>query len=308
MTVAIGSLLATGYHVLRGLAIALAGVWLVALALLWIFQRQVLYMAPKEPAGPPPAGYRAVRIKTEDGLRLTAWHRAADAGQPTLVLFAAQGASLPAMADWSQSLAEAGMGLLLASYRGFDGNPGSPSEEGLYRDGRAALAWLSDHGEACPVLAGLSLGTGVAAEMAVEAARRADARPGALGPRALILLSPYESIPAVAAPRYPMFPVRLLARDRFDTLGKIAGSRLPLLVIHGELDEIVPYAQGLAVFAAASAPKQLFTLAGTGHDFPAVAALPAIRTFLATACAGAAGNTSPGDMSPGDISPAPDMR
>src|SRR5579871_6246760 len=176
------------------IVVVVAASWLCFVAVLWLFQRNLLYMAPRTPPGLPPTGYAAAVLATEDGLKLTAWYRAAAAGQPTIVFYSAQGASLAASADWTVGFAEAGMGLLLVSFRGFDGNPGSPTEQGLYRDGRAALAWLADHGVQAPILMGLSLGTGTAAQMASEAAARPAEFPAPSHPRALVLLAPYRSI------------------------------------------------------------------------------------------------------------------
>ena len=288
MTLDWSSLLSLAWRLARGAIIGLAMGWLCAFVLLWIFQRNLIYMAPRTPPGPPPAGYAAVKIETADGLGLTAWYRQAAPGRPTIVLFSAQGASLAWSAEWSQGFAEAGMGLLLVSFRGFDGNPGSPSEQGLYGDGRAALAWLAAHGVPRPVLVGLSLGTGVAAEMAAEAAARPLAWPSTVKPRALVLLSPYESIPEMAAMRYPIFPVRSLVKDRFDTEAKMGALHLPVLVMHGELDELIPFAQGKAVYDAASPPKQFVALPDTGHNYPSQATLPQLERFLAGLPAGLA--------------------
>jgi uncharacterized protein len=262
--------------------IAAAIAWLCIVAALWLLQRNLLYMAPRNPPGPPPPGYSAVSLTTEDGLSLLAWYRPATPGQPTIVFYSAQGANLPFSWEWTQALASAGMGLLLVSFRGFDGNPGSPTEEGLYRDARAALAWLTAKGIDRPVLMGLSLGTGTAAQMALEAATRPATFPAASHPRALVLLAPYRSITDVAAARYPFAPVRLLLKDRFDTESIIGNVRMPILIAHGDADELIPYAHGQAVFAAAGEPKQLLTLHGAGHNFPADLILPYLERFLAS--------------------------
>jgi fermentation-respiration switch protein FrsA (DUF1100 family) len=274
-------LLSMALRIGRGTLLGLAIGWLCALALLWIFQRNFLYMAPRMPPGAPPAGYVTAALATSDGLQLTAWYRPAAAKRPTIVFFSAQGASLPASADWAEGFAQAGLGLMLVSFRGFDGNPGSPSEEGLYRDGRAALAWLAAHGVQSPVIVGLSLGTGVAAEMAVEAATPPADWPAACKPRGLILLSPYESIPDIAALRYPFFPTRPLVRDRFDTQAKIGALRMPVLVVHGALDDLIPLAQGLAVYSRAPQPKTFVALAEAGHNYPSAAILQPVEHFLA---------------------------
>jgi fermentation-respiration switch protein FrsA (DUF1100 family) len=131
-----------------------------------------------------------------------------------------------------------------------------------------------------PVLAGLSLGSGVAAEMAYEAAT-STGWPHGVTPGALLLFSPYRSIPEVAAARYPIFPVRLLARDRFDTASKLAALRVPMFVAHGEDDQVVPFAQGLAVYNSAPEPKRFVAMKGIGHDYSSAEVLGAIEVFLA---------------------------
>jgi uncharacterized protein len=262
--------------------IAVAIAWLCVVALLWLFQRNLLYAAPRSPPGPPPIGYSTVTLTTEDGLKLSAWYIPAASGHPTIVFYSAQGGSLTFSAEWTQGFASAGMGLLLVSYRGFDGNPGSPSEEGLYRDGRAALAWLAAQDIDHPVLMGLSLGTGTAAQMALEAATRPAEFPAQSHPLALVLLAPYRSVTEVAAARYPFAPVRLLLKDRFDTESIIGRIRMPLLIAHGDADELIPYAHGQAVFARAPEPKQFITLQGAGHNFPCDLILPQLERFLAS--------------------------
>jgi fermentation-respiration switch protein FrsA (DUF1100 family) len=276
------ALAALAWRLGRIAIVVLALSWLFVLGLLWAFQRNMLYMAPRALPGPAPAGYAAVGLETADGLMLTAWYRPAAQGQPTFVFFSGQGASLLWSAEWSEGFAQAGIGLLLVSFRGFDGNPGSPDEQGLYRDGRAALAWLAAHGIRQPVLVGLSLGSGVAAQMAVEAASPPPDWPLGLAPIGLILLSPYESIPDMAAMRYPIFPVRSLVRDRFDTLAKADSIRLPVLLMHGEQDELIPFAQGRAVYDRITAPKWFVGLAGIGHNYPSQIILPQVESFLAS--------------------------
>ena len=152
---------------------------------------------------------------------------------------------------------DAGYGVLMVGYRGF-GNSGSPSEQGLYDDGRAALQALRDRGvrDAGMVLYGESLGTGVATRMAVETPDAA----------ALILESPFTSVPAVGADRYPLVPVNWLIHDRFDSLARIADIHLPLLLLHGEDDTVVPVKFGRQLFAAANEPKQAVFVPHAGHN------------------------------------------
>src|SRR5579863_2508287 len=93
------------------LLLILALAWLAALALLWTFQRNLLFLAPRESPGPPPAGYRQVQIETSDGLALNAWYRPTSAGRSTILFFSGNAASLPASAEWCQALADAGFGI-----------------------------------------------------------------------------------------------------------------------------------------------------------------------------------------------------
>ena len=144
----------------------------------------------------------------------------------------------------------------MVGYRGF-GNPGAPSEQGLYNDARAALGELHKRGvpDKAIVLYGESMGTGVATQMATE-----------INAAALILESPYTSVPDVGADRYPVVPVRWILRDRYDSLSKISSVHMPLLLLHGEQDQVVPVRFGKQLFAAANDPKQAEFVPDAGHN------------------------------------------
>jgi len=120
----------------------------------------------------------------------------------------------------TELLAAKGYGLLLAGYRGYDGNPGSSTKRGLYVDALGAMVWLSGHGVPVSdtVLVGNSLGSGPATEMAATFAVAG-----------LVLISGFTSLPDVGASAYPFIPVRLLMRDRFDNIGRVAA---PILLLH----------------------------------------------------------------------------
>jgi fermentation-respiration switch protein FrsA (DUF1100 family) len=152
---------------------------------------------------------------------------------------------------------DAQMGVLLLAYRGYSGNAGSPSEQGLYADARAALDWLEASGVETKsiVLYGISLGSGVATMMAAE-------RDFA----ALVLESPYTSTVDVAAWRFPVVPVSWLMEDRFESLARIGSITEPLLVMHGDRDVVIPQRFGRQLFAAANQPKQGFWPHGLGHN------------------------------------------
>jgi fermentation-respiration switch protein FrsA (DUF1100 family) len=198
-----------------------------------------------------------VKIATADGLDLLAWyHSPPNRTAPLIVLFHGNGGTIEIRAAKARTYISAGFGVLLPEYRGYGGNPGSPSEAGLYADGRAALAFASAQGIAPDhwVLLGESLGTGVAVQMATE--QRV---------AALVLEAPYSSIADVAQSHFPLLPVWWLIRDRFDSAEKIARVAVPLFVIHGERDGTIPVRFGRALFAAASEPKEAMWLPDAGH-------------------------------------------
>ena len=236
------------------IAAALTLAYLALLAGLWWAQASLIYPAPQDRHAPAP-GFAAVTLTSEDGLALEAHWRAPDPGRPAVVYFHGNGGSLAGATRETALLAERGYGVLLVEYRGYGGNPGSPSEDGFYRDGRAAMAFLRAKGiaPARTVIIGHSLGTGTASQMAKEFA-----------PAALILLAPFTSLPDAAAEAMPFVPARWLVRGQFDNLAKVPGLALPVLILHGNADRVVPFALGARL--AKVAPRATFrALAGAGH-------------------------------------------
>lgn len=259
------------------LVITVLVAYVVALALLFVLQRPLLFPAGKEPPSLERAGLvgimEPVKILTADGLDLLAWyHSPPNRSAPLIVLFHGNGGTIEIRAAKAKTYISAGFGVLLPEYRGYGGNPGSPSEAGLYADGRAALAFIAAQGIAPDrvILLGESLGTGVAVQMALE--QRV---------AALVLEAPYSSVSDVAQRDFPLFPVWWLVRDRFDSIEKIAHVGAPLFVIHGECDRTIPVRFGPAVFAAASEPKEAKWFSGAGHnDIARFGADAAVLDFL----------------------------
>jgi hypothetical protein len=231
---------------------------------LYAFQRQLMYYPSTAQPDRVLAGLaemREVSLRTEDGLDLSAWYREAEPGKPTVVLFHGNAGHIGHRGGKARLFIDVGLGMLLVEYRGYGGNPGSPTEQGLYRDGRAALSFLTARG--IPgrhiVLYGESLGTGVAVRVAGERAPR-DPVGG------LILEAPFTSIADVAAHQYPFVPARYLVKDRFDADRWIAEVAAPLLILHGLEDRIVPVRFGKRLFEAAREPKEARWIAGAGHN------------------------------------------
>ena len=234
------------------LAAVLLVIWLALVGCMYAAQRSLMYFPFGDlPAPPPP--FAEVRLRTADGLDLTAWEAPPAPGRPIIVYFHGNGGNIAGRVFKLRPFLEAGYGVLLVSWRGYGGNPGSPSEEGLLADGRAALHHVG--GRTPVVLFGESLGGGVAVRLAAE-------RP----PMAMILEAPFASAVSVGAERYWWLPVRLLMKDRFESIRWIGGVTAPLLVVHGERDGVVPVRHGRRLLAAANEPKRGVFLPKAGHN------------------------------------------
>ena len=196
---------------------------------------------------------------------------------PTILYFHGNAGNIGSRIDKIFPFSKAGYGILLAGYRGYGGNAGSPSEQGLLMDGRAALAFLAAQGATSEniVLYGESLGTGVAVPMAVEAASSGAAV------RALVLEAPFTSVVEVASSFYPIFPVRWLLKDRFDSAAIIARIGTPVFVYHGVKDTTIPIRFGRKLYDLAVDPKESLWVKGAGHnDLFAYEADLAVLEFL----------------------------
>lgn len=230
---------------------AAAAVVLYAVLLVGVYalQRTLFYRTAavyQTPAQVHLAGTTEVPLVTADGVHTIAWHSPAPAGAPTLVFFHGNGGSI-SLRHWRIRRGQKmGYGVFLVEYRGFGDREGSPSEDGLYADARAALDWLEAHGvpSSSMILDGESLGSGIAVKMATE--RKV---------AGVILEAPYTSTVDVAELSYWMFPVRWLMWDRFDSLSRIKDIHAPLLVMHGAADATIPQSQGRSLLAAAEEPK-----------------------------------------------------
>lgn len=236
-----------------------------ATALLYTQQRRLIFPAPSQYPQAPPLGFRLVHTQTADGLRLIAFHRAAQPDQRTILFFHGNGDNLLGAIQATRGLAANGNGLLLAEYRGYGGNLGSPGEAGLYRDGDAAMRWLAAEGVAARdvVVVGNSIGSGPATEMAL----RHDVA-------ALVLVSGLSSLPDVVAEAMPFVP-RALVRDRFDNAAKLARVRAPVFLMHGDADTLVRPAN-LERLRAARPDATVALVAGAGHELAYTAAAQAI--------------------------------
>jgi len=239
--------------------IVLVGLVAVAVvALLWSLQRQLIYLPSQQVPRPPPP-VEDVSFPTEDGLDLSGWLiRPSTDPIATVIVFNGNAGSRSNRLLLGTALAEAGFAVLLFDYRGYGGNPGSPSESGLAADARAAADYLKSRGvpdQDRVVYFGESLGAAVATGLAAEEP-----------PAALVLRSPFPSLADVARVHYPWVPVSLLLRDRYPVRSQIGRVDSPVMIVLGTDDEIVPPELSRAVFDAASDPKTLVTIEGAGHN------------------------------------------
>ncbi len=231
----------------------------LVVGLLYFVQGSLLFrpmdLAPEAAAAGVP-GLRTVRVRTADGLDLVAWFLPAPSGRPTVLYFHGNGGNIGDRIGRAKRIARRGWGLMMLEYRGYGGNPGTPSEAGLATDALGALDELAALGvpSGRVVLYGESLGTGVAVRLAT-------ARPVA----AVVLDAPYTSVADVAQLQYWFLPARLLVTNPFDILSRISRVNAPLLVMQGDHDMVVPPAMGRAVFEAAREPKEIWVSAGGMH-------------------------------------------
>lgn len=254
---------------MRQLAIALlvfiAVVWVGAAVVLKAGERSLVYIpGDREVPDPPPLfalRHLPVEFRTADSVLLHAWivpaARVDSSGYWLLIAHGNYGSiGAGERPEFYAAARDIGLNLFAFDYRGFGRSGGRPSEAGLYRDGEAAYRYLTDSLQVSPdriVLFGHSLGTGVATELATRV-------PSA----ALVLEAAYTSLPDVGQAAYPWLPVRLLAGERFETIGKIGRVTVPKLLLHSPEDDIVPYEHGRRVYEAANGEKRLVTVRG-GH-------------------------------------------
>lgn len=217
----------------------------------WLGQRRLMYVPDATPYAPQSLGLTAVdvrELRTPDGARLVVWRAAAQPGRPILLYLHGNAGGLATRADRIRRYQARGIGIAMMSYRGYSGSTGYPTEAHNVADAILLLDTLVAEGikEKDIVLYGESLGAAVAVQVA---ARRA------VG--GLILDAPFTSMTEMATRTYPFLPVRPLLADRYDSIDHITRVTAPLLVLHGERDELIPVAMGRAMHAAARAPKEI---------------------------------------------------
>lgn len=239
----------------------IAGVGYAAIMLaMYVMQRDLIYVRDSARTRPADVGLADVTeriLETPDGQRIVTWHKRAAQGQPTLLYFHGNGGALEVRRERMRKYLDRGRGMLMMAYRGYSGSTGAPTEADIVADAKLAYRTLIADGLTPDqiILYGESLGAAVAVQVAAD-----------LPVRALVLDSPFSSLLERAKLSYGWLPVRLLLKDWFMSTEHIKRVHAPVLVLHGENDEVTPAAMGKALYDAANAPKDIAILPGAGHN------------------------------------------
>jgi len=224
-------------------------IYLVLLIFLYFYQGKLLYhpnvnsytevdnLIPK---------IEKVSIPTSDNLNLLGWFHKKDISKKTILFFHGNAGSLENRIYKLNHFENFDLNFLIIAWRGFSGNSGKPSEQGLYDDAKSAVRWLESNGirEEKIILCGESLGAAVAIEIAQNK-----------NFAGIILESPFTSMAKLAKKHYPYLPVKFLLKDRYETIKKLNEITSPILVMHGAKDNIVPFDMGVKVYENANNPK-----------------------------------------------------
>ena len=232
--------------------IGIVVIYLSVLILLFIFQRNLMYLPLENnySGDKLEVEVEKVKIVTSDNINLLGWFHKKDLNKfKTIVYFHGNAGTLENRVHKLNHFKDMDVNFLIIAWRGFSGNKGKPSEKGLYIDANSAIVWLKKLGlvEKDIILYGESLGTGVATEIA-----QSNNYAG------LVLETPFTSMIAAAKNFYPYIPVSLLIKDKYDNQKKIKNINTPVLVMHGEVDQIVPFWMGKKIYEIANQPKHSY--------------------------------------------------
>ena len=267
-------------RVIINLLIAAAVAYALMILFVFLYQPRLVYFPQVErelTATPRAAGldYEDVTLTTADNVKLHGWWVPSRNARGTILLMHGNAGNISHRLGYLTMFNRLGYSVLLFDYRGYGKSGGHPDEEGTYRDAEAAWLHLAATRNVAPrdiVMVAESLGGGVATWLALK-----------YPPRALVLASTFRSVPDLGAQIYPWLPVRLLARITYDNLARIAKVDAPVLIAHSRDDDVIPFAHGEALFAAAREPKQMLVLAGGHNDgflFTRDAWIAAVGAFL----------------------------
>ena len=249
----------------------------LVLAMLAFLEKHLIYFPTKYPEGdwnPSGLQFEDAWFEADDGTKLHGWYCPRENPRAHLVFAHGNAGNLSDRGPYVKFLCDQfGIAMLIFDYRGYGRSEGSPSEEGIYQDAKAARDWLAKRENLDPqeiVLFGRSLGGAAMVDLASKE-----------GAKALILESTFSSAPDIAAHHYPFLPVRKMMKTRMDSISKIKNYHGPLLQCHGDADSVVPYKSGKKLFEAANDPKKFVTIPGGDHNnLPSQEYFKALNEFI----------------------------
>jgi fermentation-respiration switch protein FrsA (DUF1100 family) len=218
---------------------------------LYFFQRNLLYHPTENNyhGDELKVSIEKIKINTKDNLELLSWYHKKNARYKTILFLHGNAGTLENRIHKINHFKDIEINFLILSWRGFSGNIGKPTEEGLYEDANSAIRWLKNQGfeESDIIIYGESLGTGVATEIAQNK-----------NFAGIILESPFTSMVEAGKNKYPFFPIGLLLKDKYESHKKIKNINSPILIMHGEDDSIVPFFMGQKMYELANEPKYFY--------------------------------------------------
>ena len=223
-------------------------IYFVITVVVYFFQRKLLY----HPFSPQITGkglihnFETINFKTSDNFELKGWFHLKNSNKKTILFLHGNAGNLDNRIDKLNFLGNMDINFLIISWRGYSGNPGNPSETGLYKDALGGIEWLNKKGISNDriILYGESLGTAIATEVAQNE-----------NFAGIILEAPFTSMVDMGQKIYPIFPVKFLLKDKYESKNKIKNIKSPVLVLHGRKDKIVPFYMGEKIFEMANSPK-----------------------------------------------------
>lgn len=230
---------------------------------LWVLQRRLIYLPTGDP-GPPPPGWTGASVSTSDGIDLGLWHRAPVDAVPVVVVFNGNAGNRGDRIALGSALAREGFGVVLFDYRGYGGNPGAPSEDGLGLDAAAVAAFARS---TYPGNRLLFFGESLGAAVAVGAASTSP-------PDGVVLRSPFTNLADAASANYFGVPLGWFLWDDYPTIDRMPTLEAPVTVVAGTNDGIVPIEQSRRVFDAAAEPVDWVAIEGAGHNDPVLSSGP----------------------------------
>jgi len=231
------------------LILAFIIIYFLVLVSTYVFQRDLLYHPGENNyyGDKLLVSVDKVKIKTHDNIELISWYHTKDINKYKTILFLHGNAgTLENRIHKINHFQDININFLLIAWRGFSGNKGKPTEKGLYEDARSAVRWLKSKGvlENNIILYGESLGTGIATEIAQNK-----------NFAGIILESPFTSMIDAGKNKYPYLPIKLLLKDKYESSKKIKNINIPVLVMHGKVDKLVPFSMGKKIYELANEPK-----------------------------------------------------